>query len=250
MKGKESHAPIRAVEGPTPVLSDYGMASMSGTEYGGMLADLVRVPHANTMMFPLPHGLDPTHAASAADNVADGYRAVAPHLAQLPNAAVLIVCHGNRSIALYAAQAALALGASEVVFESDDAATLDVAARLGAEPVTTTFTGRNGRWPIVVDCGGHADGIRHAIESTAPDGVVQSVSYYPEKVTGLPLGKMYTLGIDFRIGRVHSASTAPQVLQLLSERRLQPEAIPTTVIPWDDAADRYLEPAFKLIVRR
>src|SRR6478752_5441257 len=35
--------------GAYPTLSDYGMQPLSGTEYGGMLADLVRVPHAGTM---------------------------------------------------------------------------------------------------------------------------------------------------------------------------------------------------------
>ena len=29
-----------------PALSDYGMQPLSGVEYGGMLSDLVRVPHA------------------------------------------------------------------------------------------------------------------------------------------------------------------------------------------------------------
>lgn len=233
-----------------PVLSDYGMASMSGVEHGGMLADLVRVPHANAMLAALPRGIDPVVAASAADNIADGYRAVAPHLARRPRAPVLVVCHGNRSIALYAAHAAVALGAAEVVFESDDPATLEIAARVGATPVLTDLSRRNGRWPIVVDCGVDPAGIRHAIASAAPGGVVQSVSYYPEASVGLPLGKMYTLGVELSIGRVHSATVAREILRLMGEGRLRPEVVPTTVIPWEEAAGRYLEPACKLVVVR
>ena len=97
-----------------PVLSDYGMQSLSGVEYGGMLADLVRVPHAAAMLTPLPAGLDPVAVASVPDNVVDGYRAVAPHLRQRPGADVLVACHGTPSIGLYAAQSALALGAGTV----------------------------------------------------------------------------------------------------------------------------------------
>jgi len=41
-----------------PVLSDYGMRPLSGTEYGGMLSDLVRVPHAPAMLAPVPATLD------------------------------------------------------------------------------------------------------------------------------------------------------------------------------------------------
>ena len=50
------------------------MQPLSGIEYGGMLADLVRVPHAATMLTPLPAGVDPVAAASVPDNVLDGYR--------------------------------------------------------------------------------------------------------------------------------------------------------------------------------
>lgn len=37
---------VSAVCGTYPLLSDYGMEPLSGVEYGGMLSDLVRVPHA------------------------------------------------------------------------------------------------------------------------------------------------------------------------------------------------------------
>src|SRR6266566_4225602 len=74
-----------------PVLSDYGMQPLSGVEYGGMLSDIVRVPHAAAMLAPLAPGLDPVALASVSDNVLDGYRAVAPHLRSLPGADVLIV---------------------------------------------------------------------------------------------------------------------------------------------------------------
>ncbi len=96
-----------------PVLSDYGMQPLSGIEFGGMLSDVVRVPHAPSMLFPLPYGLDPVSLASVPDNVVDGYRGVAPHLKANPDADVLVAIHGTPSIGLYAAQCALALGAPQ-----------------------------------------------------------------------------------------------------------------------------------------
>src|SRR5215469_10089148 len=115
-----------------PVLSDYGMQPLSGVEYGGMLSDLVYVPYADAMLVGVPAGLDAIRLASVADNVCDGYRAVAPHLAARPGADVLVVCHGAPSIAIYAAQAALAVGAGTVTFESDDTSILDTASSVGA----------------------------------------------------------------------------------------------------------------------
>ena len=119
-----------------------------------------------------------------------------------------------------------------------------------ATVVEARFDRRLGRWPIVVDCGGDAAGLRHAIDSAEPDGIVQSVSYYPEDLTGLPLGKMYTRGLDLCIGRVHSAATAPAVIRLAQERRLRVDRMPRTTVPWDDARERFLDPAIKLVVTR
>src|SRR5262249_54306767 len=118
-----------------PALSDYGMQPLSGVEYGGMLSDLVRVPHAQAMLAPISEALDSVALASVSDNVLDGYRAVAPHLEQLPAAEVLIVTHGLKSVPLYAALAAVALGAARVDLASDDEEILEVAARLGARPI-------------------------------------------------------------------------------------------------------------------
>ena len=87
------------------------------------------------MLCPVPAGIDPVGLASVSDNVLDGYRTVAPHLEAQPGAEALVVCHGSRSIALYAVQAALALGASKVDFASDDADARALASRLGARAI-------------------------------------------------------------------------------------------------------------------
>lgn len=153
-------------------------------------------------------------------NVADGYRAVVPHLRERPGSEVLVACHGTPSIALYAAQAAVAFGA-ETIFASDDAEVLRKAGEIGASPVRTDFVTRSGRWPIVVDCGTRVEGLQYSIASTAPEGILHNVSYYatPPRVP-LPLGKLYTLGITFHIGRVHSAALrAMRPAEYAAERR-------------------------------
>jgi alcohol dehydrogenase len=202
------------------------------------------------MLVPIPAGLDPAALASAADNIADGYRAVAPHLSQRPGAPVLIACHGSPSIATYAAQVALALGSAEVTFASDEKRVLDLAAELGATPLLTDWGRRPGRWPIVVDCGPRQAGLHYAISCCEPDGILQSVSYYPASGTDLPLGKMYTLGVAFHIGRVHSAAITPAVVELAATGAISPGAVTTTTIGWDTSPERYLADAVKLVVTR
>jgi alcohol dehydrogenase len=234
-----------------PVLSDFGMQPLSGVEYGGMLADLVRVPHADAMLTPLPAGLDPVAVASVPDNVVDGYRAVAPHLRQRPGADVLVACHGTPSIGLYAAQSALALGAGTVTVAGAEDEILALAERIGATPLRTDFGDRAGRWPIVVDCGQRVEGLHWAIRATEPEGRLHSVSYYAaEPIVPMPLGRLYTLGIDFRIGRAHSAALLAEVIDLVAEGRLHPEQVTTSVIGWEDAPDLYTVDTVKLVVSR
>ncbi len=233
-----------------PVLSDFGMQPLSGTEYGGMLADLVRVPHAEAMLAPVSPKLDPVALASVSDNVLDGYRAVAPHLAQLPGCEILIVTHGLKSVPLYAALAAIALGAGRVDFASNDEEVLAVAERLGARPIRSEFAKPERRYPIVVDAGLSAEGLGYAIRSTEPEGICQSVSFYAGGDMPVPLGRLYTLGIRFFVGRAHSVALLHEVMPLIEQGRLRPEDVTTRVVTWEDAPRAFLEPAIKLIVRR
>ena len=180
----------------------------------------------------------------------DGYRAVAPHLAELPGAEVLVVCHGLKSVPLYAVQAAIALGAGRVDFASDDRESLGVAERLGARPILTDFTKRAARYPIVVDAGLTANGLHYALASTRPEGICHSTSFYAGANVPMPLGKMYTLGIRFYIGRAHAVALLPAVLPLIESGRFRPQEVTTRVAGWDDAPRAWLEPAIKLVVVR
>jgi threonine dehydrogenase-like Zn-dependent dehydrogenase len=233
-----------------PVLSDYGMQPLSGVEYGGMLADLVRVPYAEAMLAPVAPELDSVALGSVSDNVLDGYRAVAPHLAALPGSEVLVVSHGLKSVPLYAAQAAVALGAAAVDFASDDGEALALAERLGARPLRTEFEKPERRYPIVVDAGLTPVGLRYAIRATEPEGICQSVSFYAGGDMPMPLGRLYTLGIRFFTGRAHAAALLPAVMPLIADGRLRPQEVTTRVVDWEDAPAAYVEPAIKLVVRR
>src|SRR3989442_10018978 len=59
----------------------------------------------------------------------------------------------------------------------------------------------------------------------------------------MPLGRHYTLGVRFFIGRTHAAALLPEVMPLIEQRRLRPEAVTTRIVEWDAAAAAYGEPA-------
>jgi len=226
------------------------MQPLSGIEYGGMLSDLLHVPHAQAMLFAVPDGIDPVALASVSDNVLDGYRTMAPHLKTRVGAEVLVVCHGSLSIGLYAVQAAIALGASRVDFACDNASARALADKLGAHSIETDFAKRQRRYSIVSDCGVRPEGLRFAIESTAPEGLCHSATFLRDPEFSLPVGKLYTQGIQFYIGRAHAASLLPEVMPLIAARRLRPEEVTTRVVAWEDAPTAWLEDSIKLVVTR
>ncbi len=233
-----------------PRLSTYGLGAMGGHQWGGLLADLVAVPHADAMLVPVPAGLDPVTIASASDNLPDAWRTVAPHLAADPDAGVLVVAgdEGPSSIGLYAAGIAVALGARGVVYHDHDPARLAIAAALGAECREGAPPRKVGAFEITVDASGNEAGLRCALNSTSFDGVCTSASVYVEDPK-LPLFAMYSRCCTFHTGRAHVRPVIPALLELVASG-FDPSPVTAAVAPWDDAAAALESPPMKLVVSR
>lgn len=232
-----------------PFLSAFGLPLQS-REWGGALSDLIRVPYADAMLIAAPPSVPPWALAAAADNAADGWRCVAPYLAERPGARVLVVAGIAPSIALYAADAALALGASRVDVLSPNTEILQVAARIGANPIESNFAGKHGPYEITVDTSVDPDGLALAIRSTDHEGVCVCPVYYLGNATPVPLGRMYTKGIRLHAGRCHARREIPAVAAAIAAGRLHGEVIATRRVGWKDAAAAMAEPAVKLVVER
>ena len=232
--------------------SAYGMQPLGGP-WGGALADIVRVPFADAMLVPLGDELDPVAVASVADNVPDGYRAVAAPLAQTPGAEVLVVGGWARSIGLYAAACAKALGAGRVVYADRDPGRLERAEAVGAEPIALpvgedAWPAKLGRFPVTVDASGDHGGLHAALRSTAPDGTCTSVAVYFEQATPVPLLEMYTRGCTLHTGRCHARALIPDVLALIDAGRLDPALVTSAVARFDEAETALADPPTKLIL--
>jgi threonine dehydrogenase-like Zn-dependent dehydrogenase len=232
-----------------PFCAAFGLPT-SGTDYGGALSDLVRVPFADHMLVTLPDGVDPVAAASACDNVADGWRSVAAPLREWPGASVLVVGGLAQSVGIYAAGAAVALGASRVLYLDDDADRRMRAEKLGAEVAPLLLSG--GRAPdssfeIVVEAAGTADALGFAVQSCAPNGVVTSVSMHFGATTPVPLTRAYYKGLTFHTGRVHSRTVLPEVLSCMACGGLHPEHVTHRIASFDEAADAMADAGPKLV---
>jgi threonine dehydrogenase-like Zn-dependent dehydrogenase len=230
-----------------PFLSMYGFGSAGG-DWGGFLSDVVRVPFADHMLAPLPDGLSAEAAASVSDNIADGWRLVAPGLEQWPGGEVLVAA-GSPSVGLYGVQVAIALGAARVVYCDVQDERLRKAEALGAD-VVEGYPERLGPFPITAMVAADPAALALAARSTAPDGICTCAGIVFEPETPVPLLEMYTKVTTFRTGRVHARSTIPRVLELMSDGRLRPEAVTDQVLGWDEAPEALADNLGKLVFSR
>jgi alcohol dehydrogenase len=244
--------------GRTPVCTTYrapaGAAfgfGQRGGGHGGAVADLLAVPHADHLLVPAPDGLSDAALATLPDNVVDAYRAVGPALQQRPGADVLVLAGAVPSIGLYAVALARALGAGSVRYVDADEQRCAVAEQLGAAAVHL-----DGPWPrrfdraeVVLDGSSDAAGLVCAVRSTADLGLLTVAGLVFEQAP-LPLLEMYTRGITLHVSRADSLGHLPAVLELAASGAFDPLAVPTTVVPFEDAADAWLAPATKLVLVR
>ncbi len=233
-----------------PAGAAYGFGPRGGG-HGGAVADLLAVPHADHALVPAPEG--PTDAALATlpDNAVDAWRTVGPQLRERPGAEVLVLAGSVPSIGLYAVALARALGAGRVRYVDDDERRCAAAAALGAE-----VTRRGGGWPrrfdraeVVVDGTADPAGLACAVRSTEDLGLLTVVGIVFGDAA-LPLLEMYTRGITVHLSRADSRRHLPEVLALAASGAFDPLAVPTTVVPFDDAAQAWLQPATKLVLQR
>ena len=226
-----------------PPISMYGFG-VTGGHWGGALSDELAVPFADGMLVPLPVGVDPAAAASVADNVSDGYRHVAPHVAELlareGDPSVLIVGAMTprhlyaASVSLYAGLTAKALGIRDVVLADARPEVRDQAGALGLAAVAPDDLGRGRLFPLVADVSATPRGLEYALSRTAPDGRCSSAGTL-HAAARIPAALMYGRNATLTIARAHARALIPGVLALITSGRLQPERVTTAVASIDDA---------------
>jgi alcohol dehydrogenase len=237
-------------------LAAFGFGPASGS-WGGMVADLIRVPYADHLLVPLPDGVDPLRVAAASDNLADAWRTVVPQLNDRPGASVLVIGGGARSIGLYAAGLAVAHGAEVVDYLDDEPERLELAASLGARVHTIKSNRRRSQltaiprhYDIAVEASSHGSGVRDALRSLNPGGVCTPVGYYMAPNTKVPLMHMYANDASLRIGVSSVRPVLPELLDFVARTGFPAEKVTTMLADWEDAPTAYAARTTKLVLHR
>jgi alcohol dehydrogenase len=226
-----------------PPISMYGFG-VAGGHWGGAMSDELLVPFADAMLVKLPDGIDPAAAASVADNVADAYRHIGPHLPTLldrdPDIEVLILgavagrILTSSSVALYSGLIAQALGAATIRLADRRPHVRAHAHSLGLLPLTPTELRRHPPAPLVVEGSATRPGLRLALEHLAPDGICSCVGSL-HRSTSIPTALMFGRNATLHLGRSHARAVIPAVLDLMVQGRLAPELVTTQLAPLDEA---------------
>ena len=219
-----------------------------GGDWGGLFSDLVRVPWADHALVRVPDGLDPAAVASAGDNLTDAWRAVEAGLADRPGADVLVV-GGTASIGIYAAALAVAQGAGRVVYVDRDADRRRLAGEYGAETLDELDSERPGEFPVTVDASADPAGLTLALRATGPGGHCHSVGIYFAGAH-VPLGEMYMNGVTLTTGRSDVRPSIPAVVDAVATGTVDPTAVFSETVDWDDLPEALAELPRKPLARR
>ena len=227
-----------------PLLPAYGFPDAHG--FGGMFSEAFRVPFASHALVKIPETVDPIAAVAAGDTLTDAWQATVPHIRKKPDARVLIT--SNAGYGLYAAQWALAAGASDVVYVDDDPVRIAAARKIGA----TTLQWSDDLevapiYDVIVNERQGAESLRFCLLAAAHNAIVENVVIYLQDVP-VPMFRMHFSGVTLRSSFCPARLYMPEVLSELEAGTINPREVESEIFSLDEAPERLVLPSHKPIL--
>ncbi|REE21448.1 alcohol dehydrogenase [Paraburkholderia sp. BL27I4N3] len=216
-----------------------------GHKIDGTQAEYVRIPHAETSLYPIPAGADEEALVMLSDILPTGFECGVLNGKVQPGCTVAIV--GAGPIGLAALLTAQFYSPAQIVMIDRDRNRLEVASRFGAtacvdigsaDPVATVMqlTDQTG-----VDCAIEAVGVPATFELCealiAPGGVIANVGVHGVKAD-LHLEKLWDRNISITTRLVDTVST-PMLLKTVRAKRIDPAQLITHHFQLEDVANAY-----------
>lgn len=251
--------------GIRPGAALFGYTHLYGGVPGGQ-AELVRVPRANAGPIRVEEGLEDERVLFLSDILPTGYQAVLDTGVGPGDSLVIL---GAGPVGLMAAACARMLEVDPIFIVDPDPHRLAFAFEtFGAYPVNldetdpaeavitrTEYRGADG----VIDAvgleakgsaletvmaslhleGGSGSALRQAIACARRGATISVPGVYAGQLHGFPFGDAFDKGLTFRMGQTHVQRYLPELLALVREGHLRPEAIITHRLPLERAAEGY-----------
>ena len=226
-----------------PDRSFFGTGTSFGPALAGSQAELVRVPHADTTLFPVPEGCSDEAAILIGDNLATGWVAVDRGRIE-PGEAVAII--GGGTIGQLASLCAQTAGAGAVIIIEPNPDRRQFAEANGAVAVSPgeapeivrALTGGDGA-DIVIEAVGGSVPLGSALQLVRRRGRIVSVGAHSSEVWEFPVGSSFAneLSLTFAIG--DSIRLRRRLLALVTSGALDPTIVIGARVPLDDVPSAY-----------
>lgn len=216
-----------------------------GNKIDGTQAEFVRIPHADTSLYPIPEGADEEALVMLSDILPTGFECGVLNGKVGPGGSVAIV--GAGPIGLAALLTAQFYAPAEIIMIDLDDNRLEVAKRFGATAVVNSADGKTAE-VIASMTGGR--GVDTAIEAVgipatfelcqriiAPGGVIANVGVHGTKVD-LHLENLWDRNITITTRLVDTVTT-PMLLNTVRSRKLDAKLLITHRFSFDQILDAY-----------
>jgi alcohol dehydrogenase len=216
-----------------------------GNKIDGTQAEFVRIPHADTSLYPIPEGADEEALVMLSDILPTGFECGVLNGKVHPGGTVAIV--GSGPIGLAALLTAQFFSPAEIIMIDLDDNRLATAKRFGA---TATINSADGKTVETVMAITGGLGVDTAIEAVgipatfelcekiiAPGGTIANVGVHGTKVD-LHLENLWDRNITITTRLVDTVST-PMLLNSLRSRKLDPTLLITHRFTLDRILDAY-----------
>ena len=216
-----------------------------GNEIDGTQAEYVRIPHADTSLYPIPEGVDEEALVMLSDILPTGFECGVLNGKVAPASMVAIV--GAGPIGLAALLTAQFYSPSEIIMIDLDDSRLGIARQFGA---TQTINNANGKAAEAVKALTTGRGVDTAIEAVgvpatfelceeliAPGGIIANIGVHGQKVE-LYLERLWSRNITITTRLVDTVTT-PMLLKTVLSKKIDPKRLITHRFKLDQIIDAY-----------
>ena len=232
-----------------------------GHVWGGGQAEWIRVPFADHLCERVPPEMSDHDAIFLGDILSTGY-CCAENGGIRPGDTVAVF--GAGPVGLLAMQAAQLFGPARLFAVDRVDYRLELAAELGAEPVSLERGDpaeqlralTSGRGPdVVLECVGHETPFTQAIQTVRAGGTVASVGVYVEPSMSFPAREAFFKDLSLKMGICNARNYMAPLLPLVRAGKLRPARIITHTMALGEAPrgyaifDRKEDRAIKVMLR-
>src|SRR5450432_4880812 len=216
-----------------------------GNKIDGTQAEFVRIPYADTSLYPIPGGVDEEALVMLSDILPTGFECGVLNGKVQPGSTVAIV--GAGPIGLAALLTAQFYAPAEIIMIDPDDNRLEVAKRFGATATINSSDGKAVETVMKMTGGRGVDTVIEAVgipatfelceKIVAPGGTIANIGVHGKKVD-LHLERLWDRNITITTRLVDTVST-PMLLNVLMSRKIDPKLLITHHFKLDKILDAY-----------